>query len=632
MAPWTEWLKPPRTLLLSLFLLTLVSVSAVGWFGWRLLAQQRLVEAQRSQERLEQAAERMATTFRGALAEVGDRLGDWESGEKNALPVQDGIILQMKENGLAAFADKRLLYYPLPSSDPEASPAMFAEAEMFEFAQGQPRAALDTYERLAKSGDAAVRAGALLRIARVMRAGGRAGESHAVYGKLSAMSGVRVAGAPADLVARHELCVLSGGNGSRELRTDLLDGRWHLTRGQFAYYWAEAQRLTGDASDAPADRLAFSEAAEIIWDERVRNVAPRGQEALWTGGHALLVIWRGTPERRAVLVANPESFVRQVFANEADRYALVDAEGRVLAGEKSGSGRAVVLTAAESRLPWTIYVSSSKGTRGTTWAGQRSFLLLGISVMALFLILGTYFIGRAIRREAEVARMQSDFVAAVSHEFRSPLTTLRQLSEILSLGRVPSEDRRQLYYATLVKETTRLQRVVEALLNFGKMEAGARRYRFEELDAAQLVRRVVMEFEQETAASGRHIELHGQAAECLIDADPDALGVALRNLLDNALKYSPADSTVWVEWERAEERVAIKVRDEGLGIPEREKKAIFRKFVRGSAASTSNVKGSGIGLATVRHIVAAHGGEITLASKAGKGSTFTMLLPIVERT
>ncbi|MCZ2149452.1 MAG: response regulator transcription factor [Bryobacterales bacterium] len=119
MAPWTEWLKPPRKLLLSLFLLTLVSVSAVGWFGWRLLAQQRLVEAQRSQERLEQTAERMATTFRGALAEVGDRLGDWESGARNALPVQDGIILQMKENGLAAFADKRLLYYPLPSSDPE---------------------------------------------------------------------------------------------------------------------------------------------------------------------------------------------------------------------------------------------------------------------------------------------------------------------------------------------------------------------------------------------------------------------------------------------------------------------------------------------------------------------------------
>jgi two-component sensor histidine kinase len=632
MAPWTEWLKPPRTLLLSLFLLTLVSVSAVGWFGWRLLVQQRLVEAQHSQERLEQAADRMATTFRGALAEIGDRLGDWESGARNDLPVEEGIVLQMKENGLAAFANKRLLYYPLPSPDPEASPAVFAEAEMFEFAQGQPHAALDTYERLARSGDAAVRAGALLRIARVLRAEGRRGESQAVYARLSTMSGVRVAGAPADLVARHELSVLSGGKGARELQKDLLGGRWHLTRGQFGYYWAEAQRLSGDVSNPPLDRLVFSEAAGRIWDERVRNVEPRGQEALWIGGRPLLVIWRGTPERRAVLVMKPESFVRQIFANEADRYAMVDAEGRVLAGEKSGSGRAVVLTAAESRLPWTIYVSSSKGTGRATWAGQQSFLLLGISVMVLFLILGTYFIGRAIRREAEVARMQSDFVAAVSHEFRSPLTTLRQLSEILSLGRVPSEERRQLYYATLVKETTRLQRVVEALLNFGKMEAGARRYRFEELDAAQLVRRVVTEFEQETAASGRHIELCGHADDCLIDADPDAIGVALRNLLDNALKYSPADSTVWVEWERGEERVAIKVRDEGLGISEREKKAIFRKFVRGSAASTSNVKGSGIGLAMVRHIVAAHGGEITLASRAGKGSTFTMLLPLVEKT
>ena len=113
----------------------------------------------------------------------------------------------------------------------------------------------------------------------------------------------------------------------------------------------------------------------------------------------------------------------------------------------------------------------------------QSFLLLGILVMVLFLIFGTYFIARAIRREAETLRMQSAFVSAVSHEFRSPLTSLRQMSEILALGRVPSEERRQLYYETLVGETSRLQRLIESLLNFGKMEAGARRYHFEALDA-----------------------------------------------------------------------------------------------------------------------------------------------------
>jgi signal transduction histidine kinase len=109
------------------------------------------------------------------------------------------------------------------------------------------------------------------------------------------------------------------------------------------------------------------------------------------------------------------------------------------------------------------------------------------------------------------------------------------------------------------------------------------------------------------------------------------MSVALRNLVDNALKYSPNAAAVWVEWGRENGRVAIRVRDCGAGIPEAERKAIFRKFVRGSAALAGNVKGSGVGLAMVQHIVAAHGGEIAVESQPGKGSTFTIRLRAVEK-
>ena len=310
------------------------------------------------------------------------------------------------------------------------------------------------------------------------------------------------------------------------------------------------------------------------------------------------------------------------------RYAFVDTEGRTLAGTKSGASRSVIRTSSESELPWTLYVSTSEPVESCLIA-QRRFLLLGLSVMVLFLLLGTYFIGRAIRREAEVQRMQSNFVSTVSHEFRSPITTMRQLSEMLAFNRVSSEERRQVYYETLVKETTRLQRLIEGLLNFGRMEAGARQYQFEELDAATIVERVVSEFEPHIASAGKYIETAGVDSPCLIDADPDAISVALRNLLDNAVKYSPDQPTVWVECGVERERVAIRVRDKGLGIAAAERKTIFRKFMRGSAAMTANVKGSGVGLAMVRHIVAAHGGEIVVASELGQGSTFTLLLPHV---
>jgi signal transduction histidine kinase len=228
--------------------------------------------------------------------------------------------------------------------------------------------------------------------------------------------------------------------------------------------------------------------------------------------------------------------------------------------------------------------------------------------------------------------MQSEFVSAVSHEFRSPLTSMRQLSEMLALGRVPQEKRRQVYYETLVRETARLQRLVESLLNFGRMEAGARQYHFEEMDAASLVHRVVSEFEPQLTSAGRHIELRGEEDGCRIEADPEAMSVALRNLVDNALKYSWNKPSVCVEWGKENERVAIRVRDHGAGIAHDEMKAIFRKFVRGSAAAAGNVKGSGVGLAMVRHIVAAHGGEIQVKSEPGEGSTFTVLLRPAERT
>ena len=621
MTPLTPWLNPPRMLLLLLCLLTLLSVSTMAFFGWRLLEQQRTVEAQRSQERLEQAADRIAAIVRGTLAETSERAGA-------GLASPGDLLLSLSATSLDATPPGRLLYYPFPPPEPDVLAQIFTEAELFEFLVAQPNEALRAYQLLANSNDESVRAGALLRIARVLRKLGRPDESIAAYQKLAKLTST-VAGAPAELVARHALCDLSRNpHDIAELQTDLRSGRWRLTRGQFEFYWSEAGRMSGHPEPPPTEAQRLAEIAALVWNDRMNHPDPRGNETVWIAGVPVLLIWRGAPEERRVLVTKPESLVGENISTSGVRYAFVDAAGRTLAGTKSGTSRSVIRTSSESELPWTLYVSTSEPME-TGLIAQRRFLLLGLSVMVLFLLLGTYFIGRAIRREAEVQRMQSNFVSTVSHEFRSPITTMRQLSEMLALNRVSSEERRQVYYETLVKETTRLQRLIEGLLNFGRMEAGARQYQFEELDAAAIVERVVSEFEPHIASAGKYIETAGVDSPCLIDADPDAISVALRNLLDNAVKYSPDQPTVWVECGVERERVAIRVRDEGLGIAASERKTIFRKFMRGSAAIAANVKGSGVGLAMVRHIVAAHGGEIVVASELGQGSTFTLLLPHV---
>jgi signal transduction histidine kinase len=258
---------------------------------------------------------------------------------------------------------------------------------------------------------------------------------------------------------------------------------------------------------------------------------------------------------------------------------------------------------------------------------RRRWWLTGLAVFGVFIFAGSWMIGSAVARELAVARLQSDFVAAVSHEFRTPLTSMRQLTEILVDERIASDDRRRSYYQALARQTDRLQRLVESLLDFGRMEAGRSPYRLEPLDLAALVRSVVDQFEAEVSGRGYHVELAIDGPTSTIAGDREALTHALWNLLDNAVKYSAETRTVWVRVEPAGDRLAVRVRDRGIGIPTGEQRAIFQKFVRGAAARAENIAGTGIGLAMVHHVVSAHGGEVQVESEPGSGSTFTILLP-----
>jgi signal transduction histidine kinase len=235
-----------------------------------------------------------------------------------------------------------------------------------------------------------------------------------------------------------------------------------------------------------------------------------------------------------------------------------------------------------------------------------------------------------VTRELEAARLQSDFVSAVSHEFRTPLTSLKQLAELLSSGRVTSEDRRARYYQVMEQESGRLHRLVEGLLDFGRMEAGALEFNKEKASIRDLVRDVVADFEAEIADQSYAVELsdHDSRATALVDVE--ALRRTVWNLLDNAAKYSPDCQTVWVDVTQEDGHATIAVRDEGVGIPSGELETVFNKFVRGTSSDGRGTKGTGIGLAMVRHIVEAHGGEVRVESEVGRGSTFIIQIPVEE--
>jgi two-component system phosphate regulon sensor histidine kinase PhoR len=274
-------------------------------------------------------------------------------------------------------------------------------------------------------------------------------------------------------------------------------------------------------------------------------------------------------------------------------------------------------------------VAGAEETNGALAARRRS-LLAGLVAVLMLVVAGSYFIWRAVNREMAAARLQSDFVSAVSHEFRTPLTTLRQFSELLAEDEeLPRETQRR-YHAGQVRAVGRLQRLVEALLDFGRMEGGRRPYRLEPMDAGALVLAVTDEFRSEVVERGFTVECSRDAGAAMVQGDAEALGRALYNLLDNAAKYSGDSRRIEVTLRRAQDSVSLGVRDHGVGIPAAEKRRIFQKFVRGSAAKSQGIQGTGIGLAMVRHIVRAHGGSVSVQNTPGAGSTFTIVLPAKE--
>jgi len=664
--PKSPGLQPRRHLPALFFTAALAPAIALGWLGWRLIEQDRDLERQRIQERLEHAADLIGAQLKQALSEIEEQLAVLAALPPSQLNLRTGqfagnlgentIVAVFQAGELSVFPPDHLLYYPYlpPAREPPGS--VFAAAEFLEYRERNYGSAIAAFRRLARSEEPEIRAGALLRLGRNLRKAGRTEDALKVYEELGQLGSTPVAELPAELVARKARCAVLAELGqtgalqreAAELYSSLSSGRWRITRAAYRFHTAEALRWLGSnpegglaAASGRRDALALASAVDLMWEEwqRIRrgDSQTSGRRSHWAYERPALVLWRGTPERVVALAAaagdfgSPGLAALQGLVNRQDvNLAVTDVQGHSILGRFPGSGvQQAMRTAVDTQLPWTLHVASAdpQGDQDAL-ARRRRLLLSGLAIMAALVLAGGYFIARSFSREMAVARLQSDFVAAVSHEFRTPLTTMRQLTEMLARGRIPSEERRQRYYEVLAHETGRLHRLVEGLLNFGRMEAGALEFRFEPIDATTLVRNVVADFQKEAESRGYRIEIQACEEGVIIRADREAIERTLWNLLDNAVKYSPDCKTVWVDVAREGANLLVLVRDHGVGMPAEELKEIFKKFVRGEAARSTSVKGTGIGLTMVDRIVKAHGGRVRVDSEPGRGSTFTVVLPV----
>jgi two-component system, OmpR family, phosphate regulon sensor histidine kinase PhoR len=352
-------------------------------------------------------------------------------------------------------------------------------------------------------------------------------------------------------------------------------------------------------------------------------------------GHPYLVIaWHDV--QQLVQTVMPELY-RDLDRNS--RMNVIDEQGRIQYGPPVQAGRFTVgLQFPTTLWKWSLQVALTSAEDLERRAVRERYLqLLVVGLAALIAAAGVITVARAYVNERQLAALKSDFVANVSHELKTPLASVRMFGEMLLSKRVSSEAKQREYLQIIVGESERLTNLIDNVLDFAKVERGSDAYHFEPGDVVEIVRLVVDSLR--FRAEQQKVELRVATEPCTAVFDASALSLAVANMVDNALKY--AKGTEWIEVRvgpatpeptgpNGESAVRIRIADHGPGIDHDEQSRVFERFVRGRVAYEHRVRGSGIGLALVKHIAEAHGGKVTVQSPiegSDRGTAFVIALP-----
>jgi signal transduction histidine kinase len=263
---------------------------------------------------------------------------------------------------------------------------------------------------------------------------------------------------------------------------------------------------------------------------------------------------------------------------------------------------------------------------------QRRFYFVVLLLVLSVTLFGAYLLWRDVRRELQMADVRSQFVSSVSHELKTPLTSIRMFAETLRLGRSADPRTQAEYLDTIVDESERLTRLLNNVLDFSKIEQGKRIYRPEPTVLPEVIQATVRAMQYALGQQGFHLQVDIENDLPPVRADRDALEQAILNLLTNAVKFSGESREIDLRLHRKDSHAEIQVIDRGVGIPLQEQSRIFEKFYRVRTPENLLIPGTGLGLTLVEHIAKAHGWRIKVESAPGKGSTFSLRIPLEAGT
>ena len=330
-----------------------------------------------------------------------------------------------------------------------------------------------------------------------------------------------------------------------------------------------------------------------------------------------------------------------ILANIADGIVAVDREGRVVlwnsaaeaitgVPQEEAIGRTTVQVLQRQLESAELETRSGQRLISIMRGGGEVWLSLSEAVMRdpLGAVAGRIFAFRDISADRMVEQVKSDFVAAVSHELRTPLTSIYGFAETLLRQDIPfGEEERRTFLGYIASESERLTEIVDQLLNVARLDAGDLQVELGRIDVGSVVSELVETVEESGVMNGHRFEIDLPDEPLAAEADPDKVRQVFNILVENALRYSPGGGTVTVGVRRSDDRVEVRVADQGIGIPAAERERIFRKFYRAESAARDGAAGTGLGLFIAKELVTAMGGRIWVESTEGEGSSFSFELP-----
>lgn len=451
------------------------------------------------------------------------------------------------------------------------------------------------------------------------------------------------------LVASDNPRIQSQGHASlRALVSELLTSRWTVGQGGEAAVVRHALSTLQHSDPAAQDYVSaqssrLAERSRLLYwtgellPELDAIAEVRGRQRLadgdlrWVdGGRAIWVTtWWGDS---AFTFGLDRDAVVQALKSEARATALADAAVTVhlvAPDEPIGSDALVAKALAPWLTGWTVVVSprdpqALDDARKRKRRRRTVVLLLAVGMIGL----GFLTTVRLMKRELDVARSQADFAASVSHELRSPITHIRVHAESLLLDLMDDEEEKEDAYLSIVRESERLSRLVDNVLDFAAIERGAKRYALRPSDLAETVMRAIDSISSAQEVRDKELDVQLPADLPQVHLDADAVSQCVINLVSNAAKYSAPGGWIGVRGRITENGVEVTISDHGIGIAPHDLKQIFQPFYRSRDALARRRKGTGIGLTITRYIMRAHGGDVQVTSRPGKGSTFALRFPL----